>query len=143
MLREIRIQGLGVIDDAVVGLSEGLNVLTGETGAGKTMVVSALGLLLGGRADAARVREQAEQALVEGFVEVGPQHPAAVRAADAGADVSDGILLARTVGGNGRSRAHVGGRSAPVGGWPRWASTWSSCTARPTSGACNAQTSTG
>ncbi len=115
MLREIRIQNLGVIDDAVLELSEGLNVVTGETGAGKTMVVSGLGLLLGSRADTGRVREGADRALVEGFVEVPADHPAAVRAAEAGGDVEDGLILARSVSRQGRSRAHVGGRSAPVG----------------------------
>lgn len=115
MLREIRIQNLGVIDDAVLELSPGLNVVTGETGAGKTMVVSGLGLLLGDRADAGLVRVGAKQAFVEGLVEIGCDHPAALRAADAGADVDDGLILARSVSGLGRSRAHVGGRSAPVG----------------------------
>ena len=66
MLREIRIQNLGVIDDAVLELSAGLNVVTGETGAGKTMVVSGLGLLLGARADAGLVRTGARSAVVEG-----------------------------------------------------------------------------
>ena len=63
-LRRIRIQGLGVIDDAELELSEGLNVITGETGAGKTMVVSGLGLLLGVRADAGLVREGTRAAVV-------------------------------------------------------------------------------
>jgi len=114
MLREIRIQNLGVIDDAVLELSAGLNVLTGETGAGKTMVVSGLGLLLGARADAGLVRTGAENALVEGVVEVGREHPASRRAIEAGGDVQDGLILARTVSAGGRSRAHVGGRTVPV-----------------------------
>ena len=66
MLEEVRITGLGVIDDAVLELSPGFNVVTGETGAGKTMVVSGLGLLFGGRADPARVRPGTERANVEG-----------------------------------------------------------------------------
>jgi DNA repair protein RecN (Recombination protein N) len=115
VLREIRIQNLGVIDDAVLELSEGLNVVSGETGAGKTMVVSGLGLLLGDRADAGRVRDGASQAVVEGFVDIPTDHPAAVRAAEAGGDVEDGLILVRSVSRQGRSRAHVGGRSAPVG----------------------------
>ncbi|MDF8264196.1 DNA repair protein RecN [Luteipulveratus flavus] len=115
MLREIRIRGLGVIDDAVLELSDGLNVVTGETGAGKTMVVSGLGLLLGERSDAGRVRAGADQALVEGVVEVAPDHPAAVRALEAGADVEDVLIMSRSVSAAGRSRAHVGGRTAPVG----------------------------
>ncbi len=114
MLREIRIQNLGVIDDAVLELSAGLNVVTGETGAGKTMVVSGLGLLLGARADAGLVRTGAKKAVVEGVVEVGPEHPASLRAIEAGGDAEDGLILARTVSAEGRSKAHVGGRTAPV-----------------------------
>src|SRR5665811_1086606 len=92
MLREIRIQNLGVIDDAVLELSAGLNVVTGETGAGKTMVVSGLGLLLGARADAALVRTGATTAVVEGVVDVGPEHLASLRVIEAGGDVQDGLL---------------------------------------------------
>jgi DNA repair protein RecN (Recombination protein N) len=115
VLREIRIQNLGVIDDAVLELSPGLNVVTGETGAGKTMVVSGLGLLLGARGDASLVRTGAQHATVEGIVDVAADHPASERAAEAGADLEDGLILARSVSAEGRSRAHVGGRSAPVG----------------------------
>ena len=115
MFEEVRIQGVGVIDDAVLELSPGLNVVTGETGAGKTMVVSGLGLLLGMRADAGLVRAGRRAAVVEGVVSVPAGHPALERAEDAGADVSDALLLARTVGADGRSRAHVGGRSTPIG----------------------------
>jgi len=114
MLREIRIQNLGVIDDAVLELSTGLNVVTGETGAGKTMVVSGLGLLLGARADTGLVRAGAKQAVVEGVVEVGSDHPASLRVIEAGGDAEDTVILARTLSAEGRSRAHVGGRTAPV-----------------------------
>ncbi len=112
--RELRIRDLGVIDDAVVELADGLNVLTGETGAGKTMVVSGLGLLLGARADAALIRGGAKTAVVEGTVELAAGHPALARAVEAGADIEDGLLLTRSVGADGRSRAYVGGRTAPV-----------------------------
>jgi DNA repair protein RecN (Recombination protein N) len=115
VLQELRIQRLGVIDDAVLELHPGLNVVTGETGAGKTMVVTGLSLLLGARADAGLVRTGAGAAVVEGIVAVVPGHPAAARASEAGADVDDGLVLVRTVSAEGRSRAHVGGRSAPVG----------------------------
>ena len=115
MFEEVRIQGVGVIDDAVLELSPGLNVVTGETGAGKTMVVSGLGLLLGMRADSGLVRAGRRSAVVEGVVRVPVGHAALTRAEEAGADVSEGLLLARTVGADGRSRAHVGGRSTPVG----------------------------
>lgn len=115
MLRELRIQGLGVIDDARLDLSPGLNVVTGETGAGKTMVVQGLGLLLGGRSDAGLVRGGADKAFVEGIVGLAAEHPAVIRAQEAGAEVDDELILARTVSGQGRSRAHIGGRTAPVG----------------------------
>ena len=72
MLEEVRITGLGVIDEAVLELSAGFNVVTGETGAGKTMVVSGLGLLFGGRADPSRVRPGADRAVVEGRLRVDP-----------------------------------------------------------------------
>ncbi|WP_066928387.1 DNA repair protein RecN [Streptomyces sp. NBRC 110611] len=112
----MRIRSLGVIDDAVVELSPGFTAVTGETGAGKTMVVTSLGLLLGGRADPALVRIGAKSAVVEGRIGVGPRTPAAIRAEEAGAELDDGaLLISRTVSAEGRSRAHVGGRSVPVG----------------------------
>jgi DNA repair protein RecN (Recombination protein N) len=115
VLTEIRIRDLGVIDEAVIELGPGLTVLTGETGAGKTMVVTGLGLLLGARGDSALVRTGADRTVVEGLVDLPADHSALTRAADAGAEVSDGLVLVRTVTAEGRSRAHVGGRSAPVG----------------------------
>ncbi|WP_329115142.1 DNA repair protein RecN [Streptomyces sp. NBC_01465] len=112
----MRIRSLGVIDDAVVELSPGFTAVTGETGAGKTMVVTSLGLLLGGRADAALVRLGAKSAVVEGRITVPAGAPAAVRAEEAGAELDDGALLvSRTVSAEGRSRAFLGGRSVPVG----------------------------
>ncbi|MCP9946328.1 DNA repair protein RecN [Streptomyces somaliensis] len=116
VLEEMRIRSLGVIDDAVVELSPGFTAVTGETGAGKTMVVTSLGLLLGGRADPALVRIGAASAVVEGRVAVAPGSAAARRAEEAGAQLDDGaLLISRTVSAEGRSRAHLGGRSVPVG----------------------------
>ncbi|MFJ6631717.1 DNA repair protein RecN [Streptomyces sp. NPDC091376] len=112
----MRIRSLGVIDDAVVELSPGFTAVTGETGAGKTMVVTSLGLLLGGRADPALVRIGAKSAVVEGRVTMPAGAPAAVRAEEAGAELDDGaLLISRTISAEGRSRAHLGGRSVPVG----------------------------
>ncbi|MDL5200707.1 DNA repair protein RecN [Streptomyces sp. ALI-76-A] len=112
----MRIRSLGVIDDAVVELSPGFTAVTGETGAGKTMVVTSLGLLLGGRADAALVRIGAKSAVVEGRISVSAGDSAVVRAEEAGAELDDGtLLISRTVSAEGRSRAHLGGRSVPVG----------------------------
>ncbi|MDN5794190.1 MAG: DNA repair protein RecN [Intrasporangium sp.] len=116
MFRQIRLRGIGVIDEAVLDLCPGLNVVTGETGAGKTMVVSGLGLLLGQRADSGLVRSGRTNAFVEGVVELPEGHPALVRAAQAGAEHDDGeLVIARTITATGRSRAHVGGRTTPVG----------------------------
>ncbi|WP_416963776.1 DNA repair protein RecN [Streptomyces sp. Agncl-13] len=112
----MRIRSLGVIDDAVVELSPGFTAVTGETGAGKTMVVTSLGLLLGGRADPALVRIGAKNAVVEGRISVPPGGSAVLRAEEAGAELEDGtLLISRTVSAEGRSRAHLGGRSVPVG----------------------------
>ncbi|MFI1355328.1 DNA repair protein RecN [Streptomyces sp. NPDC020898] len=116
VLEEMRIRSLGVIDDAVVELSPGFTAVTGETGAGKTMVVTSLGLLLGGRADPALVRIGAKNAVVEGRITVPPGGSAVLRAEEAGAELDDGaLLISRTVSAEGRSRAHLGGRSVPVG----------------------------
>lgn len=116
MLEELRISGLGVIDEAVLEFSPGLTVVTGETGAGKTMVVTGLGLLFGGRADAALVRSGSSRAAVDGRVRVAADATAARRADELGADIDEGaLLLSRVVGADGRSRAQVGGRSVPIG----------------------------
>jgi DNA repair protein RecN (Recombination protein N) len=115
VLAEIRLSGLGVIEEATLTLHPGLNVVTGETGAGKTMVVSGLLLLFGARGDSSLVRSGASAAAIEGLIDVPADHPAALRASEAGGNVDDGIVLARSVSAEGRSRAFVGGRSAPVG----------------------------
>jgi DNA repair protein RecN (Recombination protein N) len=116
MIEEIRIASLGVIDESVLELGPGLNVVTGETGAGKTMLVTALGLLLGARADAGAVRTGARAARVEGIVTVpDPDGALAQRADELGATVEDGTLvLARQLSAEGRSRAFIGGASVPV-----------------------------
>ncbi|GAA4555270.1 DNA repair protein RecN [Pseudonocardia xishanensis] len=114
MLAEMRIQGLGVIDDATLELDPGLTVLTGETGAGKTMVVTGLSLLGGGRAEASRV--SAAKAVVEGrFSGAGPGALELAEEVGAEADEDGTLIAVRTVSADGRSRAHLGGRSVPVG----------------------------
>ena len=77
MIEEIRISNLGVITEAVLPLGPGLSVVTGETGAGKTMVVTALGLLLGARSDAGAVRTGASSAVAEAVVRLAPDSPRA------------------------------------------------------------------
>jgi DNA repair protein RecN (Recombination protein N) len=122
VLSEIRIDGLGVIAEASAQFSTGLTVLTGETGAGKTMVVTSLHLLSGARADAGRVRIGADRAVVEGRFTTDGVTPTVVRGIDellestgARRDDDDSVIAVRTVGGDGRSRAHLGGRSVPAG----------------------------
>lgn len=116
MLDELRISGLGVIEDAVLALAPGFTVLTGETGAGKTMVLTGLGLLFGGRADPALVRPGAAQAVVEGRVCLPAGHPVLRRAAELGADLDDdgALVLSRSVSAQGRSRCQLGGRAVPL-----------------------------
>jgi DNA repair protein RecN (Recombination protein N) len=115
VLEEIRIENLGVIAGARVVLGPGLTVLTGETGAGKTMVLTGLDLLLGGKADAGAVRTGEDRAVVEGRITVAPGSPVRARAEEAGAELDDdgSLVLLRTVAAEGRSRAHLGGRSVP------------------------------
>ena len=115
MLAELRIRDLGVIDDAHLEVSAGLNVLTGETGAGKTMVVDALSLLLGGRADPGAVRAGRPAALVEGRLLTDGDGEVAAALATAGLTDEDGeVVVARQVLAEGRSRAQLQGRMATV-----------------------------
>ncbi len=115
MVDEVRIQGLGVIDEAVLDLSPGFNVVTGETGAGKTMVVTSLGLLFGGRADPQRVRPGADRATIEGRIVVDPGGRVVERVEEAGGELDDdALIVTRSVSAEGRSRAFLGGRSVPV-----------------------------
>ncbi|WP_425954158.1 DNA repair protein RecN [Xylanimonas sp. McL0601] len=117
MLEEIAIENLGVIRAARVALARGLTVITGETGAGKTMVLTGLGLLMGGKADAGAVRPGATGAAVEGRWQVAARPAVVERVEDAGGTVDDDgtVVVLRTVAAEGRSRAHLGGRSVPQG----------------------------
>jgi DNA repair protein RecN (Recombination protein N) len=116
MIEEIYIRDLGVIQEARLPFGPGLTVITGETGAGKTMVLSALGLLLGERADTAAIRRGQDQAFVEGRWLISSESQVTDRVRDAGADVEQGeLILNRSISNEGRSRASVSGRSIPVG----------------------------
>ena len=123
----MRIRGLGVIEDAVLSFAPGFNAVTGETGAGKTMVVTGLGLLFGDRAESGRVRPGAGRAVVEGRLELPESGRAAKRAeqygasldpADpgAGGEARSELLINRSVAasGSGGSRAFLGGQPVPV-----------------------------
>jgi len=119
VLEEIRIRGLGVIDDAALDLADGLTVVSGETGAGKTMIVQGLGLLTGGRADYGLVRPGVERAFVEGRLVIPADSAVAARVRDVGGDLDDDpggavLVVGRTLTAEGRSRAQVAGRSVPA-----------------------------
>ena len=115
MIEEISIRDLGVIADAKLRFGPGLTVLTGETGAGKTMVLTALGLLLGERSDTSAIRQGQDQIFVEGRWLI-PNHAKAKQlVSEAGGVIEDGQLLVnRIVSRDGRSRSAIGGASAPV-----------------------------
>ena len=121
MLSEIRIESLGAISTATAEFDRGLTVLTGETGTGKTMVVTGLHLLGGARADATRVRSGANRAVVEGRFTttelgegVGAQVDELLESSGAERDDDGSIIAARSVSRDGPSRAYLGGRSVPA-----------------------------
>ncbi len=113
MISELRIADLGVIESAVLEPAAGFTAVTGETGAGKTMIVTSLGLLLGGRADSGAIRRGADRARVEGvFAELSDD--LVERVGDSGGEVEEGsLLVARQLTGT-RSRCFVGGAGVPV-----------------------------
>ena len=115
MITELRIRDLATIADVSLQLAPGLNVLTGETGAGKSMLVDALGLLLGGRADPSAIRPGAARAIVEGTIE--RLSPALRRQCEAlGVDADEGTLvIRREVAAEGRSRAWINGSPVAAG----------------------------
>ena len=119
MIEEIYIRDLGVIQEARLAFGPGLTVITGETGAGKTMVLSALGLLLGERSDTSSIRRGQDQAFVEGrwFLKNNTDIAAQIteRLAEAGAEISGGeLIMNRSVSSEGRGRASVSGKAAPI-----------------------------
>lgn len=121
MIEQIDLRDLGVISQATLPIGPGFTAITGETGAGKTMVVTGLGLLLGQRADSGAVRSGAEQASVSGVWLVDDDGAVAERVRDAGGEVEPigggraELYLGRSLSAEGRSRATVGGRTAPAG----------------------------
>jgi len=117
MLLELRIKNLAVIRDLSIDLAPGLNVLTGETGAGKSIVVGALGLLLGGRASAEQVRSGADRATVEGVFDLSRLAALRDRVTQMGFELEEGalLLLRREIHAQGRSRAWIGDSPATAG----------------------------
>ena len=113
MISELRITHLGVIAEAEVELAPGFTVVTGETGAGKTMFVSALSLLMGEKVGSGVVRKGADKAEVEGIFTDVPA-PVQVRIEEAGGSADDDAIISRTVASKGRARATAGGRTVPI-----------------------------
>ena len=103
MLCELRIKNLAIIDDLTVRFGKGLNILSGETGAGKSIIIDSLGLALGNRAQSEFVRAGEKEAVVQAYFELGkrPGFP------DIGLDFSDGLILRRSVSATGKSRAYI------------------------------------
>ncbi len=115
MIEEISIRDLGVIAEAKLKFGPGLTVLTGETGAGKTMVLTAVGLLLGERSDTSAIRQGQDQAFVEGRWQINQHQKANELVVEAGGNVDAGELIVnRSVARDGRSRSAIGGAAAPV-----------------------------
>ncbi len=112
MLHELRIENLLLMERAELRLAPGLNVLTGETGAGKTLLAHALDLLLGGRARSGIVREGAPEAYVEGIFSIPPELDSELR--ERLPEAAEELVLARRVWPDGRTRAYVGGRASTV-----------------------------
>lgn len=113
-LEEITIRGLGIIEEASLEFGPGFTVLTGETGAGKTMILTALSLVLGGKSDSALVRQGRERLVASGSFRVPPT--IAGVAIDKGAEVDEGLLiLTRSVSAEGKSKSNAGGVAVPAG----------------------------
>ncbi|TXL63030.1 DNA repair protein RecN [Aeromicrobium terrae] len=116
MWQHLTLSSLGVIDSAELELGPGFTVITGETGAGKTMVVTALGLLRGDRADLGLVRTGTDRARVEAEIAVPEGSSVEETVVDAGGQLDDGVVvLARSLSAQGRSRAFAGGATVPAG----------------------------
>lgn len=114
MIENLSIRSLGVISSAQLELQPGFTAITGETGAGKTMLLTGLGLLLGERADSSVVRSGEKQLLVEGRI-LSKDQDLLSKLSELGAEVSSGeVLINRTVSNDGRSRAAIGGAGVPI-----------------------------
>jgi len=103
MLRELRIKNLAIIDDLKVGFEDGLNVLTGETGAGKSIIVDSLSLALGSRAQSDLIRSGEKEAVVQAYFELEGLN----ELPDIGIAISDGLILRRSISATGKSRAYI------------------------------------
>jgi DNA repair protein RecN (Recombination protein N) len=113
MLRELQIKNFAVIDQAALELGAGLNVLTGETGAGKSIILNALGLISGGRASSDMIRHDEEEAIVEAMFDDVPED-VKQKLQDAGYGINDAIIIRRVVSRSGKNRIYLGGSLCPL-----------------------------
>jgi DNA repair protein RecN (Recombination protein N) len=119
MLRELRIKNLAIIDDVSINFDKGLNVLTGETGAGKSIIVDALCLALGERASSEMIRSNEKEAAVEAFFDMSPERlgQSTIRLLqDMGIDSGEGIIMKRVISAQGKSRAYINASMVNVQG---------------------------
>jgi len=114
MLRELSIRNFAIIDDLSISFEKDFTVLTGETGAGKSIIINAVNLILGSRASPELIRSSKEVAELEALFEVLPESPAASAAQAQGFDVSEGLLVRRIIQRNGRHKIYVNGRLSTV-----------------------------
>ncbi|MBW1795658.1 MAG: DNA repair protein RecN [Deltaproteobacteria bacterium] len=114
MLRELSIKNFAIIDDLSISFEKGLTVLTGETGAGKSIIINAVNLILGSRASPELIRTSEETAELEALFEMPPESPAGKVAERQGVDLSEGLLVRRIIQRNGRHRIYINGRLATV-----------------------------
>jgi DNA repair protein RecN (Recombination protein N) len=114
MLRELSIRNFAIIDDLNIRFSDGLTVLSGETGAGKSIIINAVNLLLGSRATATMVRTGAETAELEAMFEIAPQSRVARLMTEQGYDPSEGLLIRRIISKNERHRIYINGRLSTI-----------------------------
>ena len=112
MLRELSIRNFAIIDDLSISFEKGLTVLTGETGAGKSIIINAVNLLLGGRASPELIRTSEDTAELEALFEVPSESPAARTAQERGVDLTEGLLVRRVIQRNGRHKVYINGRLA-------------------------------
>ena len=114
MLSELSIKNFAIIDDLRIRFGAGLTILSGETGAGKSIIINAVNLILGSRASAALVRTGAESAELEALFEIAPRSRAAAIMAQHGYDVSDGLIIRRVISTSDRHRIYINGRLATM-----------------------------
>ena len=114
MLQELSIKNFAIIDDLQISFSEGLTILSGETGAGKSIILQAVNLLLGSRAGAAMIRSGADAAELEALFVISPESRTAAMMASHGYDPAEGLLIRRIISATDRHRIYVNGRLATI-----------------------------